>query len=236
MTELRIAGVSHEAAKFAVEHWHYSRKLPAGKLVKVGAWEGDRFVGVVIFSRGATPVLGKQYGLTQAECVELTRVALAHDHAAPVSQVLSRAITFLRERNPGLRLIVSFADTKQGHHGGIYQATNWVYAGTFTAQNYIELRGELHHPRSLGAKYGVGGQSIPWLRKHVDPNARNVPQPPKHRYLMPLDRRMRRQIAKLAMPYPVRAVEASKEHAPEFRSGEAGSIPADRSGEVVTTS
>lgn len=234
MTDLRIAPVGHEAAKFAVTRWHYSGCLPAGKLVKVGAWEDGTYIGCVIFSRGATPVLGKQYHLSQAECCELTRVALKHDHVTPVSQILGTALRFLRQRNPGMRLVVSFADTNQGHHGGIYQATNWVYTGTFATAYYFMVHGELLHPRSLGAKYGLGGQSIPWLRKHVDPKARRVLMPPKHRYLYPLDRKMRRQITPLSKPYPgpVHAAEASREHAPDFRSGEAGSIPASRSTEA----
>ena len=43
-----------------------------------------------------------------------------------------------------------------------------------------------------------------WLRLNVDPEARSITMPPKHRYLYPLDRAMRRQLAKqkIALPYP----------------------------------
>ena len=33
---LRLDWCSHDAAKYAVEHYHYSRSMPAGKTVKVG--------------------------------------------------------------------------------------------------------------------------------------------------------------------------------------------------------
>ena len=36
-----------------------------------------------------------------------------------------------RHSLPGLRLIVSYADKDQNHHGGIYRATNWIYEGLF---------------------------------------------------------------------------------------------------------
>ncbi len=233
MTDLKVGPVGFDAAKYACTRWHYSGCTPAGKLIKLGVWEGDRFTGVVIFSRGATPNLPKPYGLTQAECCELTRVAL-REHDVPVSQALVRAIRYLRDTNPGLRLIVSFADQAQGHHGGIYQATNWVYTGTTGEQRYFRVRGQTFHPRSLGAKYGKGGQSLPWLQAHVDSRARYVDVPGKHRYLFPLDRRMRKQVAHLSLPYPARAVEASDGDAPGFRPGGAGSIPANRSTEVAS--
>ena len=34
------------------------------------------------------------------------------------------------------------------------------------------------------------------------PNYTKIPQIPKHKYLMPLDRQMKKQIAPLAKPYP----------------------------------
>ena len=53
MSELRLGWCDHKAARWACEHWHYSRSVPRGKSVYVGVWEDGRFIGVVIFSRGA---------------------------------------------------------------------------------------------------------------------------------------------------------------------------------------
>src|SRR5688572_27900813 len=108
--------------------WHYSRRMPRCKLAKIGAWEDGRFIGAVVFGRGATPNIGSPFGLDQTEVCELVRVAL-RDHRAPVSQIMAEARRKLRETSPGLRVIVSFADTAQDHHGGIYQADNWIYLG-----------------------------------------------------------------------------------------------------------
>jgi hypothetical protein len=199
---LTVAPCSHDAATFAVMHWHYSRRMPVGKLVKYGAWEGDEFVGAVIYGRGAAPELGTPYGLTATGVCELVRVAM-RDHAAPVTQVVARTLKLLKQDNPGLRLVVSFADENEGHVGVIYQAGNWVYAGA-SHHEWIRVHGRLVHPKSLHSKYGVGGQSIPWLRHNVDPRAERVPMPPKHRYLYPLDRAMRRFVTPLARPYPRR--------------------------------
>ena len=58
--ELKIDWCTHEAAKYAVEHWHYSKRMPKSKLAKFGVWEGGKFVGCVIFGVGATPEIAKQ--------------------------------------------------------------------------------------------------------------------------------------------------------------------------------
>jgi hypothetical protein len=125
---LRLDWASHDAARWACEKWHYAGVLPTGKLVKVGVWEDDSFRGVVLFSRGASPHLGRQYDLDHTQLCELTRIAL-REHDAPVSRIVSVALRFLRRSNPGLRLVVSFADPSQDHVGGIYQAGNWVFTG-----------------------------------------------------------------------------------------------------------
>lgn len=200
--ELRLDWCSHAAAKYAVEHWHYSRRMPVGKSVKVGVWEGGEFVGALIFAWGANQHLAGRYGLDMTECAELVRVALT-DHVAPVSRIGSIAARMLRRQSPGLRLIVSFADPAHGHHGGIYQAMGWTYSGAVK-----ETRGGFVLPdgtRLMRRAYtgnGFGGVRLP-----LPPGAVPVRGPGKHRYLYPLDDAMRAQIAPLAKPYPKRAAE-----------------------------
>lgn len=200
---LRLDWCSHKAAKYAVEHWHYSGCMPSGKTSKIGVWEKGKFVGVVIFSRGATPHICSPYKLTQYQACELTRIALSKHHT-PVSKILSISLRFLKKYCPGVRLIVSYADADQNHYGGIYQATNWIYEGLKNkgARSAFIIHGEKVHPRSIGAKGGI--QSIEWVRKNMDPHATEFKTSGKHKYLMPLDKAIRKQIEPLAKPYPKR--------------------------------
>lgn len=193
--DLKLDWCSHEAAKFAVEHWHYSRCMPAGKTVKIGAWEDKVFIGVVIFSRGANNTLGRPYGCSQTESCELTRVALKA-HKTEVTRILAIAIKMLKRTSPGLRLLLSFADPEHDHKGGIYQGGNWVYTGmTESADEYI-VYGKRMHGRSMRSIYGT----------HVGKDfIRKVDGSSKYRYLYPLDDDMRKQIEPLAKPYPKRA-------------------------------
>jgi len=207
---LKIDWATHEAAKYACTNWHYSKSMPVGKMVKVGAWEDGKFIGVVIFSRGASPMLGMAYGLEQIECCELTRVALTK-HKTPVSKLLAIAIKFLRKSNSELRLIVSFADTEQGHHGGIYQANGWSYSGQSAEKfDYIAPNGERLLSRQV-ANSGTVRQfgKVTKCFKRTDCIA--VAVQGKHRYLMPLDDAMREQIAPLAKPYPKRTTRTKEQ-------------------------
>jgi hypothetical protein len=195
---LRLDWAGHDAAAYACRHWHYSRAVPAGRLIVVGVWEGRAFKGVVIFSRGATPRIGSPYGLTQFEVCELTRIAL-REHTAPVSRIVAIALRMLRKKCPGLRLVISYAAGERGHHGGVYQAGGWIYEGAKDTYA-IEVHGHLRHGRSVGSRYGR--HDIEWLRANVDPDAKTVRGLVRHKYLMPLDEKMRVAVARLATPYP----------------------------------
>jgi len=209
--ELKLDWCTHEAAKYAVEHWHYSRCLPAGKLVRIGVWENGSFIGCVIFGRGANNNIGKPYGLEQTEICELVRVALSN-HDTPVSRIMGIAIRFLKKKAPGIRLLISYADPQQGHTGTIYQATNWLYLGSSQPQQAVVVNGKPMHKRTadslFGTIKGLPKTEVLW----------------KHKYVMPLDEKMRIRIIPLAKPYPKRAGSAAS-GTPSIQPGGDGATP-----------
>ncbi|MFN7611312.1 MAG: hypothetical protein ACK5QX_10320, partial [bacterium] len=144
-------------------------------------------------------------GLEGTQVCELTRVALK-THASAVSRMMAIGLRFIKRQSPKLRLVVSFADQWHGHHGGIYQAGNWIYSGLTAPAQMIRLPdGKTVDPR----RFNGHGHNSP---KPIPLGAQIVKTPPKHRYLMPLDEAMRAQIAPLAKPYPKRAKEQAGEH------------------------
>lgn len=218
MTQLKIDWATFEAAKFACEHWHYSGVIPVGKLVKVGAWENGKYIGVVLFGRGANNNMLKPFGLKADEGCELVRIALTK-HETPVSKIMALALKFLKKSNPNLKLVVSYADADQGHHGGIYQATNWIYTGLMNqgSMGAFIINGKKVHPKSVHSK-GVK-QNIDAVRKHLDPKAEIFYTKGKHRYLMPLCDSIKQSILKLKKPYPKRHTKASSGDQLEMRRG-----------------
>lgn len=222
MTMLKLDFCSHEAAKHSIFRWHYSRQLPKSKLVKIGVWEDDKFRGAIIYGLGANRHIARPFGLQTTEVAELVRVALAPGRAHPTSQCVAISLKLLRRQSPGLKLVVSYADSGQGHRGVIYQAGGWIFLGG-SEQSYIKVLGKVEHPRSLYDRYGRKGQSIPWLRQNVDPRAERVPMPPKWKYVYAFDKTLRQKLAPLAQPYPRGRSETSD--TPGVQPGEGGATP-----------
>jgi len=195
VADLKLDYCSHEAAKFACEHWHYSRCTPKFKQVWVGVWEDKVFKGIVAFGRSSTPYLGQAFSLATTQCAELTRIAL-RSHEAPVSRIMAIAIRLLKKQSPGMRLLVSLADPGQGHHGGVYQAMGWAYIGRSTAMTQYYYRGKWRNDSSLMRDM----QKDSSLKHSL--KSRKIAG--KHKYILPLDEDMRRQIELLRKPYPKR--------------------------------
>jgi len=220
--ELRLDWCSYEAAKFAVEHWHYSQTMPSSS-VKIGAWEDGQFIGAVCFGIGAGNITrGEKYGLAKTnDIAELMRVALK-EHKTPTSKIITIACKMVKKQSPNLRMLISFADELgQGHHGGIYQAAGWVYAGAFEGDGGFIINGQHWHSRSVGSRGWQ--QSVKWLRENVDPNCTKAATK-KHRYLFPLDDAMRKQIEPLRKPYPKRE-RGEIDNAPQSNAETEGASP-----------
>lgn len=201
MTNLLVDWCGHDAAKYACERWHYSETLPAGKTAKLGVWEDGDFIGTVVFTKGASPWLATPYEwLVGDDVSELARVALG-DHDCEVSQVLSYAVGLIKDRYPGLRLLVSFADRKENHDGTIYQASNWIYLGNSPSNTDIQIGDGLYHERSVGNRYGTS--AVGELKRLLDKRPiRRVQRPDKHKYVYPLDDETERKVKQRSKPYP----------------------------------
>lgn len=233
MAILTVEPCTNTAARYAVEHWHYSGKLPRGqaRTARYGVWEDGRFVGAIIFGPGASIDLHRPYGIDRDQVGELLRVALG-EHERPTSEIVSRAVAVIAKQNTGLRLLVSFADPFHGHVGTLYQAMNWLYTGRSSDDFEVYHAGRWWHSRQIRKTeafyFGKNTRNSPARLTHEE--IRALPRrarPGKYRYLKPLDRAMRRKVAPLALPYP-RGSGLDGE-LPADQAGGAGSTPAIRS-------
>jgi hypothetical protein len=198
---MRLTQATPQAIRYACTRYHYAGNVPQvqyGYNVynDAGAW-----CGVVCFGGGANKHIGQPYGLWQGEVLELTRVAL-NGKQETTSQCVSAALRELHRQNPLVRLVVSYADLDQGHAGTIYQATNWIYEGLKDQgkKNVYKIHGKAWHARTVGSKGWTCSEE--WLRANVDPQAELTRTEGKHKYVYPMDRKMRRQLRDIAQPYP----------------------------------
>jgi hypothetical protein len=215
--KLKINWCSYDATKYAVQHWHYSRSLPCSKTARLGVWEDDKFIRVVVFAWEANRHLAGEYKLKMTECAELCRIALTK-HTTPVSRILSIAVKMLKREMPGIRLLVSYADLNHGHEGKIYQASNWLFVGETGHEAGIMLNGKLTHRRTINSKYGTS--DIDWLRKRVDPCACRHEGKPKFKYLLPLDDEIAQCIKPFTKTYPKTRATSETSDTPGHQPGE----------------
>lgn len=139
---------------------------------------------------------------------EITRVAVHPD--AP-RNTASRAIALVCRAyaQRGHDWLFSYADTGQGHHGGIYQALNAVYLGLSAARTGWLLDGEAVHVRTLANRYGCDGARLVERLRDEGRSLELVAggRTAKHTYVLPIGtpavrRAIRRHLAPQALPYP----------------------------------
>tara|TARA_R100000234_G_scaffold33622_1_gene19774 strand:- start:877 stop:1542 length:666 start_codon:yes stop_codon:yes gene_type:complete len=193
-SDLHLNWANYAAVLYACKKWHYSKSVPTGKLIKVGVWEKGVFIGCLVYSRGANYRMLNKYGLRQDQGCELTRIALS-SHITTVSRILSISLKFLKKSSPSLQLVVSYADPMQDHHGGVYQASNWIYSGLSSPAPQWWFKGKWAHNKTVyESKLSKSEKSR--LKRRVVPG--------KHTYLMPLTSQMREKALSLSKPYPMR--------------------------------
>lgn len=207
---MKLTKATPQAIKYACLHFHYSKAVPVNPLGYNVYNDAGEWCGVILYGTGANPHIGTQYKLPQGSVLELTRVAL-NGKQEQTSQAVAMSIKQLKKDVPHCRLIVSYADCDQSHLGTIYQATNWIYTGTEnqgTVSAFI-IHGKKTHKKSIYSKEVIiDGKKMPcpqtleMVRRFLDPNAEVFHTEGKRKYLMPLDKQMRKQIAPLAKPYP----------------------------------
>lgn len=214
-TSLKIDWATHEAAKYACENWHYSGCVPKSKQNKIGIWEDEKFVGVVMVGSSTGPHVFSFLGLNQFTGAELTRVAL-RNHKTEVSRIISIAFKFIRIKNPKLKAIVSFADTNVGHHGGIYQAGNWKYFGRSTPMKQWKIEGKWRNDVKLFESF-KGKRDL----------LKNFPQrilEGKHKYVYFFDKNLEQRFQTSFLKYPKRAGSIAND-ASTFHVEEGGATP-----------
>jgi hypothetical protein len=132
--------------------------------------------------------------------VELNRLVVADDMPEnALSQFVGASLRLL----PRPHAVVSYADPNFGHHGYIYQATNWLYTGTAAGlQLFInENTGKEIHSRTIVDINGsAAAENLPdWITPAT--------QIRKHRYIYLVGSKrerklMQRHLTTPIMPYP----------------------------------
>lgn len=142
---------------------HYAKRIPSISFA-FGLYDGNALIGVITYGMPASPwvckgIAGDEYAPIVLELNRLCIQEPAPKNAA--SFLVGRSLRLL----PSPRIVVSYADAGQGHHGYIYQASNFIYTGASKERTDIYAGAGKH------ARHHKGDTSIRQARSS------------KHRYI-----------------------------------------------------
>lgn len=167
---------------------HYAHRIPSISYA-FGLYQDMELIGVLTIGKPASPslcigVCGRQY----SEFVyELNRLCIIDEHERNVaSYFVGNA---LKQISADL-IIVSYADTAYGHHGYIYQATNWIYTGATVERT------------DIGGDEGTHSRHY---NKSADYSQNRRIRSSKHRYIYFIGKRkkeFRKALKYDVLPYP----------------------------------
>ena len=189
-SKYQVRSIDSEQTKEWLLKKHYLKRMPNISYA-FGLYEGQILIGVL--------TIGKPPSLSLCENVcgveyknfvyELNRLCI-NDKLPKntLSHFLGASFNLIRDN----LILVSYADTQWGHHGYIYQATNWVYTGLTDPKVDKLIKGNEKHSRHNSGY----NSNTEFERKE---------RSRKHRYIYFVGKRKREFRKKLkweVLPYP----------------------------------
>jgi hypothetical protein len=155
---------------------HYAKRIPSISYA-FGLFVNNDLIGVVTYGMPASPnlcigICGKDHS---EKVLELNRLCLMQNEKNQSSFLVSNSIKLL----PKPTIVVSYADTEQGHVGYVYQATNFIYTGLSAIRTDWTIKGMEHkHSRHIGE-----GLDLEQLKEKYKDDFYYKPRSRKHRYI-----------------------------------------------------
>ena len=180
---------------------HYARRMcPISHAF--GAYKDGELKGVVTYGTPASaPLREGVAGKKWAEVVlELNRLC-----CVSVKNMASRLVGQSLRMLPRPSLVVSYADTAQGHVGYIYQATNFLYTGLSAKRTDWKIKGREHLHGATVADESRGQKNrAEWMRKKYGDDFYLEDRPRKHRYIYACGNKKQRAEMLHQLRYPVK--------------------------------
>jgi len=159
---------------------HYARRsCPIS--YAFGAYKETELVGVVTYGTPASATLregiaGKDWA---AHVLELNRLCCISEKNM-ASRLVGKSLKML----PKPSLVVSYADTAQGHVGYIYQAANFIYTGLSAKRTDWKIKGREHlHGATVADESRGQVNRAEWMRQKYGDDFYLKDRPRKHRYV-----------------------------------------------------
>ena len=169
---------------FEVEPWllqkHYAKRMCPISYA-FGLYDQEKLIGIVTYGVPASSMLrrglcGKQW---EENVIELNRLC-CNSGKNLASILVGRSLQML----PKPMIVVSYADTEQGHVGYIYQATNFIYTGLSFKKKDWAIKGMEHLHGATIADMSRGQENrANWMREKFGDDFYLKDRAQKHRYV-----------------------------------------------------
>jgi len=175
---------------------HYAKRIPQ-IMYAFGLYEESTLVGVVTYGIPASPSLcmgicGKEWS---NKVLELNRLCLQDNTKNQSSFLVSNSIKLL----PKPTIVVSYADTSQGHVGYVYQATNFLYTGLSANRVDWTVKGLEHkHSKTLS-----DGMTLESIKEKYGDDFYYAERSRKHRYIYFHGTKQQKKLLKSLLKYNI---------------------------------
>lgn len=209
LDEIEVRLVPVREIRRAIVTGHYSGVMPDATQEAFAGYWNEIVVAAVAYGPGGNSKTFNAVvpGHDSGNARELIRLWVHPD--APkntASYVVSKSLKLLP---PEVSLVVSFADSGQGHAGYVYQALNFYYCGMsnegtrYVDKSGVEVTARLANVYRMRNPDKFADKSLTEIRESL--GWRAVKSHAKHRYCLgvgPKKRQVNRELAEKAMPYP----------------------------------
>jgi hypothetical protein len=200
-------GYAVRQIKPSESHWlllnvHYAKRLPSISYA-YGLFKDGELVGVCTFGTPSSAAL--RSGIAGAEyadrVLELNRLCLVNNQPNEASRLVAGSLNLL----PTPAIVVSYADTEQGHEGIVYQATNFLYTGLSAKRTDWKVEGLEHlHGQTIADQVRGGeGRRIDAIKAKYGERFYLKERSRKHRYIALLGHKWEKRNMLRALKYEV---------------------------------
>lgn len=178
---MKVLPIKNEETYSWLLQKHYAKRIPQ-IMYAFGLYDDEHLVGVITYGIPASPqlcmgVCGEEWS---DKVLELNRLCLENNDKNQSSFLVANSIKML----PKPTIVVSYADTAQGHIGYVYQATNFLFTGTTKERT------------------DMGGRDGKHSRHSKDPSIR-VFRSAKHRYIYFHGTKQHKKLLKSLLKYNI---------------------------------
>tara|TARA_R110002012_G_C11385460_1_gene583840 strand:+ start:43 stop:660 length:618 start_codon:yes stop_codon:yes gene_type:complete len=190
----QIKKINYNDTKPFILNIHYAKRMPSISFA-YGLFLSNELVGIVSYGSPPSQSLCKGIaGVNNKHLVlELNRLVLKHNKKNEASMLVGQSFKLL----PKPKIIVSYADTSQGHTGFIYQATNFIYTGLSDKRTEWRMINNNKHSKTICEQFTLTE------RKNNPDKFYLIDRPRKHRYLYLIGSKKEKKNLIKQLKYPI---------------------------------